>query len=384
MLEDFLKDVADAYNRQKAIYEERYKKGDFFNIFDILGLSTNETRTHSAFLAELLNPNGSHGAGTLFLEKFISCMHLEDLHFDLQHAYVEVERVIGEIDKTYDKGGRIDIIVVSGDKAIIIENKIYAQDQYKQLVRYNNYAKKTFSAYRLLYLSLDKEAASDASTESNNVKLMPNVDYYPITYRDDIIAWLEDCVLVIQSKSAVDVIINQYKNLLKDLTNTMEENKIVLDVLKKEENWAYALEVLKNGESWKQEVWASFLHLFKVRIEAHGWILDSDGLGVFQVRKNAKSKYYISVTKESSGAYIGITSGREETPLKPLPSLVSPSVWWPFGTKWLVGDYRYFLPQYNNNSIEYLFPEHRQTFMNYLVQEISSIMQEAEKAGIDI
>ena len=37
MLEDFFRDIADLYNKQKAIYEEHYKKGDFFNVFNILG-----------------------------------------------------------------------------------------------------------------------------------------------------------------------------------------------------------------------------------------------------------------------------------------------------------------------------------------------------------
>ena len=178
MLEDFFRDIAVAYKEQKALYDEHYKRGDFFNVFNILGLRSNETRTHSAFLAELLNPHGSHGMGDSYLKSFISCMHLEDLQLDLQHAYVEVERSIGEIDENYDNGGRIDIIVVSDDKAIIIENKIYAQDQYKQLVRYNNYAKDTFSDYRLLYLTLDKDAASDASTQTDEEQLLPNIDYY--------------------------------------------------------------------------------------------------------------------------------------------------------------------------------------------------------------
>ena len=34
--------------------------GENFNIFEVLGLTTNEVRTHSAFIAELLNPKGSH------------------------------------------------------------------------------------------------------------------------------------------------------------------------------------------------------------------------------------------------------------------------------------------------------------------------------------
>ncbi len=385
MFEDFLKDVASAYKDQKAIYDEQYKRGDFFNVFNVLGLSTNETRTHSAFLAELLNPYGSHGMGDLFLKRFLIYTHIEDLHLDTQNAYVEVERSIGEIDEDYEHGGRIDIIVEStGGKGIIIENKIYAIDQPKQLVRYHNYAESTYDDYRLLYLSLDKGEASPDSTKGNNVQLFAGEDYLSVTYRNEILTWLCDCLEELPQNKVVYIILKQYIDLLKQLTYQMEENKIVLDVLKREENWAYTLEVLKNQDSWKNEVWNAFLQLLKVRVEAKGWILDSDELGVIKVRKNAKYEYYICVTKDSRGAYIGITSGLEKTPQNCLPSLGTPTVWWPFGNKWLEGEYKYFLPQSDPNSIEYLFPKYRQEFIDYLMQEISSIMHEAEKAGIDI
>ena len=384
MLEEFFKEVATAYKQQKAIYEERYKNGEFFNVFNILGLSSKETRTHSAFLAELLNPHGSHGMGDTFLKGFISCMHLENLQLDLRHAYVEVERVIGEIDENYDNGGRIDIIVVSGDKAIIIENKIYASDQYKQLVRYNNYAKESFTDYRLLYLTLNKDAASEVSTLSDSGQLMPSIDYYPITYRDDVITWLDKCVFGIPNLSSVAVIVNQYINLLKELTYKMEENSIVLDVMKKEENWSYTLEVLKNGDSWKNEVWNSFVRLMKERIEAKHWILENDGLGEFSVYTHKKAEFFIRISKVGDGAYIGVTCETEKTPQECLPGLDSAEPLWPFGWKWLERDYRYFLPQIDPNSFEYLFPDYREIFADYLLHEISTIMQEAEECGIDI
>jgi len=37
------------------------------------------------------------------------------------------------------KGGRIDIYIESNNKYIFIENKIYAEDQENQLLRYRNY-----------------------------------------------------------------------------------------------------------------------------------------------------------------------------------------------------------------------------------------------------
>ena len=47
-------------------------KGETFNVFSILGMESRENETHSAFLSELLNPNGSHLMGDVFLRVFLS------------------------------------------------------------------------------------------------------------------------------------------------------------------------------------------------------------------------------------------------------------------------------------------------------------------------
>ena len=45
--------------------------GEKFNLFSILGMESLEVKTHSRFLAELLNNKGSHLRGSSFLELFI-------------------------------------------------------------------------------------------------------------------------------------------------------------------------------------------------------------------------------------------------------------------------------------------------------------------------
>ena len=45
--------------------------GEKFNIFSVLNLTSNEVRTHSAFIGELLNIKGSHGLKDIPLQLFI-------------------------------------------------------------------------------------------------------------------------------------------------------------------------------------------------------------------------------------------------------------------------------------------------------------------------
>ena len=52
-----------------------------FNVFEALRIELSETR-HSAFIAWLLDPNGSHGVGIYFLNAFLQCCSLAECLFD--------------------------------------------------------------------------------------------------------------------------------------------------------------------------------------------------------------------------------------------------------------------------------------------------------------
>ena len=93
-IESILKQISAIVEREKIQQEEKRKRGENFNIFNVLGLSTSEVRLHSAFLAELLNPNGDHGLGYKFLEAFLSIIIQQvnpGFEFDIKSAKVRKE-----------------------------------------------------------------------------------------------------------------------------------------------------------------------------------------------------------------------------------------------------------------------------------------------------
>ena len=111
--------------------------GQNFNIFSILQAESNEAKTHSNFIGELLNPNGSHGQGKKFLREFVKLFDIQG--YNLDEVKVLVEYKVGSISYESIEGGRIDILIKNHkNDYIIIENKIYAHEQYKQLERYHN------------------------------------------------------------------------------------------------------------------------------------------------------------------------------------------------------------------------------------------------------
>lgn len=178
---------------------------------------------HSAFLAELLNPDGNHGLKDAMLKEFLAAIGLKRDYISNCNTNI-VERYIGE--RTETTGGRIDIILEDGEYAIIIENKIYAIDQYHQLLRYNNYGKQRFpKGFKLIYLTLDGHEASKDSLGDNEI------DYHCISYKGHILNWLSKCVMLAYDKPLVRETISQYITLIKQITgqdmNKDSSDKIV-------------------------------------------------------------------------------------------------------------------------------------------------------------
>lgn len=241
--------------------EEGEKRGEMFNIFEILKVETDETRAHSAFLAALLNPKGKHGAGDRFLRAFIDTMDcLKDFEFDTQDAKVEIEYPIGNKNEDATEGGRIDILITStdGSKAVIIENKIYAGDQEKQLVRYANYAKKVYRDYRLLYLNLFGSEASEYSVKDESDKtLQTGEDYFQIGYNKEIIDWLDACIADAARLPLVRESIIQYQNLIKKLTNQnmgIEYSEQVLNAMLDKNNMDAVAAIAAQLENWRARI----------------------------------------------------------------------------------------------------------------------------------
>ena len=202
--------------------------GERFNVFEILNLTTDETRTHSAFLAALLNPKGKHGLGSLILKLFLE--HIDFTCFDADTAKVSIERCIGNITKEYEDGGRIDILIEDEKgHAIIIENKIYPGDQHKQLYRYFKYAKSNYKegCWKLLYLNLYGNKPHESST---NKELVENKDYEIISYKDTITLWLEGCKIEATNYPILRETLTQYIYMIKKLTNQLINKKMEKEI----------------------------------------------------------------------------------------------------------------------------------------------------------
>ncbi|MDE5837968.1 MAG: PD-(D/E)XK nuclease family protein [Paramuribaculum sp.] len=205
---NYLLSIAKEKNKQAFI------RGENYNVFDIIGLTTNEVKLHSSFIADLLNPRGIHGLGVKPLKLFSDILKLNMKEEDLIDAEVLKEYHIGNISDDYTWGGNIDILIKIKDHFLAIENKINAGDQPKQLLRYKNFIKAD-PHNTLLYLTLDGHEPSEGSS----CGLTCESDYQCISYGVEIQKWLKEILVFSINRPLVRETIQQYLKVIKKLTN---------------------------------------------------------------------------------------------------------------------------------------------------------------------
>ena len=221
--------------------------GEKFNIFNLLNLSGYEIY-HSKFLAELLNQKGTHGKKNKFLKLFLDCVEIKDFSFD--NVITETEKFIGYIPEDYSSGGRIDISLKNDkNEYIFIENKIYADDQPNQLIRYNQFKPDA----RLLYLTLFGSEPGDSSIGKNS-----NINYVKISYQRHILKWLELCKIESIDNPVLRETLTQYIVLVKQLTGqerSKEVQKEIMDVIVRDaDNVSAAFDISQNFYEVKVQI----------------------------------------------------------------------------------------------------------------------------------
>ncbi len=235
-------------------------KGENFNIFCVLGIEDKEVKLHSRFIAELLDPKGSHDQKTAFLKMFLEQV-VEPLTSESDRlpkeskTKVHNEYYIGpkRIDGENSTGGRIDIFITDGIQHISIENKIWADEGEHQVARYCNYQT---DKNLVIFLTL---RGDEASTEKK---------YYPVSYKEHILPWLESCQKHCADLPILRETIKQYIITIKGLTGglTMQKmEKTIQKLMMKNIEAAHA--IYSNYDPLFQKTVEKFVQEVKEEIE---------------------------------------------------------------------------------------------------------------------
>lgn len=204
----------------KALKEASYQS-ESFNLFSVLRSECDEVRLHSRFIKALLDSSEHHGCQTKFLAAFLSKLGINAFSTNQVTVYNEYQN--------------IDILIKNNDKQVIIlENKIYASDQPKQLSRYYEAMKQEGYADKniwVLYLTLEGREPEPQSCKGIPKAIRKGSNFITIDYKYTIQSWLKECLKISALIPPVRESIAQYKTLIAKLTGS-NQGEAYMDKLK--------------------------------------------------------------------------------------------------------------------------------------------------------
>lgn len=255
--------------------------GNYFNIFDALGVSEKENY-HSAFIAYLLDYQNGHYQDK-FAKLFFEKLPQEKIpdKFKIENRNIDKMSVsTEEVTKEIKKDRRIDILLtLDRNVSVIIENKIYAKDQKAQIKDYvieihKRYSTENKANYPLvIYLHPNKKAEPSEISftntggkwelNANKGEIYDNKGYLQAYYlKLDyawIVEWIESCIEWLNNekpnkpKNEFDKIIfglNQYIEILKwYITGDYDENNTVTQfIMENNKNQQMALKIMHSKD----------------------------------------------------------------------------------------------------------------------------------------
>ena len=235
------------------------------NIFQILNISRAEIR-HSNFLSWLLNPNGTHGLGKLFLTKFLQDIAASEVASDLD------EFEIGDLNfnnvELRREWKNIDLLIVFDSLVICIENKIDSQDHSNQLEKYRKIVNEAFKKHKKVFVYLSPSGEAPISQKERA--------HYALYSYEEIIQQA-DRVLLIHGNSlnsGVHQYITDYLTTIKrELMKNDELNELAIKLYKNHK------ELLDFVFENKSDIASELYPVFVEKILKSGWEVGSKHKG---------------------------------------------------------------------------------------------------------
>lgn len=218
-----------------------------YNILTTVLKKYDEVNLHSKMIYSLINPKGEHFQDTLFLDNFIETLNVKDFNINIEKCSV------------FREYKNIDLYITDDSNHIIIENKVYASDQKKQIQRYielimNKDKSLDYKNILVVYLSLDRDNPSEKSLgdmiindniiEKKGTKIAL---FKSIHYKNEILNWLKKSQYEIQNITNLNEVFRQYIDVVNMLNNNYKGKIMSLgeELLNNKEDFELAKEISK-------------------------------------------------------------------------------------------------------------------------------------------
>ena len=305
--------ISKGYMAAKAEADRQRAMGKHdYNIFTLFHYFSDEVNLHSNFIASLLDPNGDHYKGDLFLKLFLETCGIDDFRIDTSTATV------------FKEFKHIDIYISDGKKHIILENKVYAKDQPTQIARYIETIKdegaKDEDIY-VLYLHPDGELPDKQSFGDYHARLLgenPSIKFKVISYGKEILEWIDKCKNEVSNITDLNVFLSQYKDVIEMIYDRYKridemETANLVEIFK--ENYTAASEIANNYQETRKKIIDEFFENVKENLEKDEAIKGTYSIELNSVAyrpiaiKNVKTQdekwknFYFTVEFQKSSTY---------------------------------------------------------------------------------
>ena len=311
--------ISKGYMAAKAEADRQRAMGKHdYNIFTLFHYFSDEVNLHSNFIASLLDPNGDHYKGDLFLKLFLETCGIDDFSIDTSRATV------------FKEFKHIDIYISDGKKHIILENKVYAKDQPTQIARYikaiqKEGVKESDSVKDedicVLYLHPDGKLPDDQSFGDYHAKLLgenPSIKFKVISYGKEILEWIDKCKNEVSNITDLNVFLSQYKDVIEMIYDRYKridemETANLVEIFK--ENYTAASEIANNYQETRKKIIDEFFENVKENLEKDEAIKGTYSIELNSVAyrpiaiKNVKTQdekwknFYFTVEFQKSSTY---------------------------------------------------------------------------------
>ena len=260
--EKLFADISKGYMAAKAEADRQRAMGKHdYNIFTLFHDFSDEVNLHSNFIASLLDPNGDHYKGDLFLKLFLETCGIDDFSIDTSRATV------------FKEFKHIDIYISDGKKHIILENKVYAKDQPTQIARYIETIKgegaKESDRVKdedicVLYLHPDGKLPDNQSFGDYHTRLLgenPSIKFKVISYGKEILEWIDKCKNEVSNLTDLNIFLSQYKDVIEMIYDRYKridkmETANLVEIFK--ENYTAVSEIANNYQEMRKKIIYSF------------------------------------------------------------------------------------------------------------------------------
>jgi len=286
------------FQEYKEEQENQKRRGlNDFNIFTTLLNKSDEVRLHSRFLHFLLNPSADHSQGSLFLDLFLKECNLYGFFENTERCSV------------YKEHKFIDLYITDGSKHLVIENKIFAGDQDRQIQRYiDTIIKDNLEDISLsdnlvvIYLSLNRNQPAAISlgdftldeSKSVLVRKCEKYQFKAIAYDTHVFNWIDKSHAQIVNISNLAVGLTQYKDVILKLYGRYKGKVMSLEEfmegrLDKQELYKMLKEVSSEYQLLRKSLMNEFFDKVIVMLEAG---LDDENWAVIEMEKLRSGNRY--------------------------------------------------------------------------------------------